>query len=44
MKVRIVILALGIFLGVLITSCGASSKTCPAYSDASTELQDDVNS
>jgi hypothetical protein len=44
MKVRIFILAIGLILGVMITSCGASSKTCPAYSDASTEFNDDVTS
>jgi hypothetical protein len=44
MKVRILILAVGFILGVLFSSCGASSKTCPAYSDASKDLQEEVNS
>jgi hypothetical protein len=44
MKVRIIILAIGLVLGLLITSCSASSKTCPAYSDATVEMQAEINS
>ncbi len=43
MKRFLALLALVVFLGAMIISCG-SSKTCPAYSKADTEQSSQNNS
>ncbi len=39
------ILAVSLFAAmILASSCGGSKKTCPAYSKADTEQQEEINS
>lgn len=43
MKIKAIILAVCLLLGLIVTSCSAS-KNCPAYGNASHEQQEDLRS
>jgi hypothetical protein len=42
MKVKTIFLAISLIVGLLISSCGSSSKTCPAYGKADIEQNDNT--
>ena len=42
MKVKAILISITLIIGLLLASCSAS-KTCPAYSKADIEHQDDSN-
>jgi hypothetical protein len=43
MKIKTILLAISLIIGLLVASCGAS-KSCPAYSKATTEQNADAAS